>query len=230
MVRGGVIFKVCWLAVALFFCLGATASAQGADAKKVRDVAIPGTGLALSIPANVVVSRDPPPSPHAATLSIEVQGLSSFPRNGVITRAEVLAQRAALAKGQAKVADAWSEDGLEAAVSLPIGGYAVVYPQYSAFEVCDVRFSLNAAFFVGEKRVVLRYTAPPAAVIKENPAFFSRDKANCGNALVWKRTSPDILKRFHEAAMTGRLSPAANAWQADFAAILSSLHKQPAPQ
>ena len=213
--------KACILAVAGFFCLLAAGAALGADGKEARDVAIPGTGLALRVPANVVVSRDAPPSPHAPTLSLEVQGLSSFPRNGVITRAEVLAQRAALAKGQAKVADAWSEDGLEAAVPLPIGGYAVVYPQYSEFEVCDVRFSLNAAFFAGEQRVILRYTAPPAAVIKENPAFFGRDKANCGNALVWKRTAPDILKRFHEAA---------KAWQADFAAILSSLHKQPTPQ
>ena len=221
-------FKVCWLAV--LFCLLAAGAALGADAKEVRDVAIPGTGLTLRVPANVVVSRDAPPSPHAPTLSLEVQGLSSFPRNGIITRAEVLAQRAALAKGQAKVVDAWSEDGLEAAVPLPIGGYAAIYPQYSAFEVCDVRFSLNAAFFVGDQRVILRYSAPPAGIIQENPAFFGRDKANCGNALVWKHTSPDILKRFHEAAKAGRLGPAANAWQANFAAILSSLHKQPAHQ
>ena len=222
--------KVCWLAVAVFFCLLAAGAALSADAAETREVAIPGTGLALRVPANVVVSRDPPPSPRAATLSLEVQSISSFPRNGVITRAEVLAQRAALAKGQAKVADAWSEEGLEAAVPLPIGGYAVVYPQYSAFEVCDVRFSLNATFFVGDQRVILRYSAPPADIIKENPAFFGHDKANCGNAPVWKHTDPGILKRFHEAAKASRLGPAANAWQADFAAILASLHKQPAPQ
>ena len=221
-------FKACWLV--LLCCLLAAGAALGADGKEVRDVAIPGTGLALRVPANVVVSRDAPASPHAATLSLAVESLKSFPKNGVITRAEVLAQRAALAKGQAKVADAWSEDGLEAAVPLPTGGYAAIYPQYSEFEVCDVRFSLNAAFFVGEQRVILRYTAPPAAVIKENPAFFGHDKANCGNATVWKRTDPGILKRFHEAAKAGRLGPIANAWQADFAAILASLHKQPAPQ
>jgi len=115
-------------------------------------------------------------------------------------------------------------------VPLPTGGYAAVYPQYSEFEACDLRFCLNAAFFVGDQRVILRYSAPPAAIIQENPAFFGRDKANCGNAPVWKHTSPDILKRFDEAAKTGRLGPTANAWQANFAAILASLHKQPTPQ
>jgi hypothetical protein len=222
--------KAWWLAVAVVFALLAAGAALGEDGKTVREVAIPGTGLALRVPANVVVSRDAPASPHAATLSLEVQSISSFPRNGVITRAEVLAQRAALAKGQAKVADAWSEDGLAETVPLPTGGYAAIYPQYSEFEVCDVRFSLNAAFFVGDQRVILRYSAPPAGIIKENPAFFGRDKANCGNDTVWKHTDPGILKRFHVAAKAGRLGPAANAWQADFAAILASLHKQRAPQ
>ena len=220
--------KACFLAVAMFFCLLAAGAALGADDKPVRDVDIPGTGMVLRVPANIVVSRDATSPPRAATLSLEVASIKSFPKNGVITRAEVLAQRTALAKGQAKVADAWSEDGLEAAVPLPIGGYAVVYPQYSEFEVCDLRFSLNAAFFVGDQRIIVRFTAPPAGIIQENPAFFGHDKANCGNAPVWKHTSPDILKRFHEAAKAGRLGPSANAWQADFMAILASLHKQPA--
>jgi hypothetical protein len=214
----------------MFFCLLAAGAALGADDKTVRDVAIPGTGLALRVPANIVASRDATSPPRVATLSLEVASIKSFPKNGIITRAEVLAQRTALAKGQAKVADAWSEDGLEAAVPLPIGGYAVVYPQYSEFEVCDLRFSLNAAFFVGDQRVILRFTAPPAGIIQENPVFFGHDKANCGNAPVWKHTSPDILKRFHEAAKAGRLGPMANAWQADFRAMLASLHKQPAPK
>ncbi len=223
--------KACFLAVAVFFCLLAAGAALGADDKTVRDAAIPGTGLVLRVPANVVVSRDATSPPRAATLSIQVEPVKSFPPNGVITRAEVLAQRAALAKGQAKVADAWSEDRLEEAVSLPIGGFAVVYPQYSEFEVCDLRFSLNAAFFVGDQRVILRFTAPPAGIIQENPAFFGHDKANCGNAPIWKHTSPDILKRFHEAAKAGRLGPIANAWQANFMTILASLHKQqPTPQ
>lgn len=216
--------KAFFLAVAGFFCLLAAGADLGADDKTAREVAVPGTGLALRVPANVVVSRDAPPSPQAATLSLQVESMKSFPVNGVITRAEVLAQRAALAKGQAKVADAWSEDGLAETVPLPTGGHAVVYPQYSEFEVCDVRFSLNAAFFVGDQRVILRYSAPPAGIIQENPAFFGRDKANCGNALVWKHTDPGILKRFDEAAKAGRLGPAAKAWQADFAAILASLH------
>jgi hypothetical protein len=157
---------------------------------------------------------------------VEVETIQSFSRNGIITRAEVLAQQAALAKGQAKVVDGWAEDGLDEIVPLPTGGYAVIYPQYSEFEICDLRFTMNAAFFVGNRRVIIRYSLPPDSVIREAPLFFGHDTANCGAAAVWKHPGPDLFKNFHEAVKAGRLGPTANAWYTDFKAILASLRQK----
>lgn len=220
--------KSCWLPVAALFCLLAIAPAQGADGVGARDVPITGTDLSLRVPQGVVVSPGKPASTNVATLSVEVEPIRSFPRNGVITRTDVLAQRAALARRHAKVVDGWEEAGLADIVSLPTGGYAVIYPFYSEFEICDLRFTMNAAFFVGDRRVIIRYSVPPAAIIAEDPVFFGHDRANCGEAAVWMHPGPDLFKRFHEAAKAGRLGPVANAWYADFTAILASLHRKDA--
>lgn len=218
--------KSCWLLVAALLCALATAPAQRAVGGEAREISIPDTGLALRVPPNVDVSPDNPDPPRDATLSVEVKTIQSFPLNGEVVRADVQAQRAALAKGHAKVVDGWEEAGLTGVVPLPTGGYAVIYPYYSEFDICDLRFTMNAAFFVGNRRVVLRYSVPPAIIIAEDPVFFGNDKANCGEAAVWKNSEPDLLKRFHEAAKAGRLGPAANAWYADFTAILASLHQK----
>jgi len=96
-----------WLVMAVLFCLLATVPAQGGNGGEAREVSIPGTGLALRVPVNVVVSLDKPPLPRVATLSVEVENIQSFPRDGVITKSDVLAQRTALARGHAKVADGY---------------------------------------------------------------------------------------------------------------------------
>lgn len=213
-----------WMPVAALFCLLATLPAQGADGVGARDFPITGTDLFLRVPQGVVVSPDKSPSQSVTTLSVVVEPIQSFPQNGIITRADVLAQRTALAKGHAKVADEWEEAGLADVVSLPTGGNAVIYPFYSEFEVCDLRFTMNAAFFVGNRRVIIRYSLPPTAIISENPIFFGHDQTNCGKASVWKHPGPDLFMRFHEAVKAGRLGPTANAWYADFTAILASIH------
>ena len=145
--------------------------------------------------------------------------------------ADVLAQRAALAKGQAQVADGWEQDGLSEAVSLPTGGYAVVYPWYRPFIVCALEFTMNAAFFVGNRRVTLQYGASPAVITRENPTYFSHEEAKnvCDTDTIWKQPEEDddqVLQRFHEALKAGRLGPVATAWYADFRAILASLHRK----
>lgn len=219
--------KSCWQPVAALCCLLATVSAQGADVREARDVSIPGTGLILRVPTGVVVSPELPDPPRVATLSVEVETIQSFRHNGIVSEADALAQRADLARGHAKVADGWEEVGLTDVVSLPTGGNAVIYPFYSEFEICDLRFTMNAAFFVGNRRVIIRYSLPPAAIIAEAPIFFGHDQANCGANTVWKVPRPDVFKRFHEAVKAGRLGPAANAWYADFKAILGSLRQKP---
>ena len=156
--------KSCWLPVAAIFCLLATIPAQGADGGKTREVPIPGTGLVLRVPLRVAVFPEKPAHPDDATLYVAVETIQSFPRNGVVVRADVIAQRAALAKGQAEVAEGWEETGLSEVVSLPIGGYAVIYPWYSQFEICALEFTMNAAFFVGNRRVTIRYSASPAVI------------------------------------------------------------------
>lgn len=216
--------KYTWLPVAAIFCLLATLPAQGADGAAARNVPITGTDLFLRVPQSVIISPYKSASPSVATLSVEVEPIQSFHQNGIITRADVLAQRTALAKGHAKVADTWEEAGLADVITLPIGINAVIYPFYSEFEICDLRLTLNAAFFVGNRRVIIRYSLPPAAIIAENPTFFGHDQTNCGKASVWKHPGPDLFKRFHEAVKAGKLGPAANAWYADFTAILASMH------
>jgi hypothetical protein len=217
----------CWLPLFSILLLLAAVPVHGDNSKELRELSIQGTGLALLVPADVVVSKTDQAPLTCPTLVLEVETIQSFPKNGVVTRADVLAQRTALAKGRAKVVDVWEETGLAEAVPLPTGGQAVIYPHYSAFEICDIRFTMNAVFFAGDRRVVMRYSVPPAAIVAENPDFFGHDKDNCGEAAVWKHPEPDdLLKRFHEAAKAGRLGPAANAWYADFTALVASLHQK----
>jgi len=215
--------------VAALLYLLATIPAQGADGGKTRDVSIPGTGLALRVAQGVAVSPGKHAQPGGATLFVVVETIQSFPRNGVVVRADVLAQRAALAKGQAMVAEGWEEDGLADIVSLPTGGYAVIYPWYSQFEICTLEFTMNAAFFVGNRRVTIRYSASPAVITRENPTYFTHDVAGpgCDTDTIWNHIEQDDpMQRFHEAVKAGRLGPAANAWYSDFKAILASLHRK----
>jgi len=174
--------------VAALLCLLATVPAQGADGGKTREVSIPGTGLALRVPLGVAVSPEKPAQPGGVTLFVAVETIQSFPRNGVVGRADVLAQRAALAKGQAEVADGWEETGLSEVMSLPTGGYAVIYPWYRPFEFCALEFTMNAAFFVGNRRVTLQYRASPAVITRENPTYFSHkvSKKDCETDTIWK--------------------------------------------
>ena len=147
--------------------------------------------------------------------------------DGIVSVADALAQRTALNKGQPTVADGWEETGLSDIVRLPSGRNAVIYPWYSPFEICGMEFTMNAVFFVGDRRVTITYTVPPAAIIKEAPNYFVYDKANC-HATIWKHQEKDddVLERFHAAVKAGRVGPTANAWYADFRAILASLHQK----
>ncbi|MYL83434.1 hypothetical protein GTA51_09880 [Desulfovibrio aerotolerans] len=216
----------CWLVVAAVCCLVATIPVQSANGQQTREVPIPGTGLSLHLPPGLAVAPQKPAHAGDATLSITVESLRNFPRDGVVTKAEVQAQRTALAKGQATVADGGGgEAGLAEVVALPAGGSAVLYPVYSEFEICDLRLELVAVFFAGERRVTLRYSLPPAAVVKEDPGYFGHDKANCGSAVIWRQPGPEVLKRFHEAVKAGHLGPAANAWYTGFRAVLASLQQ-----
>ena len=213
--------KSCWLPVAALFCLLAAVPVQGADGGKAREVSIPGTGLALRVHRGVAVSPEKPASPDGTTLWVAVETIESFRDNGIVGIPDVLAQRAALAKGQAQVADGWEQDGLSEAVSLPTGGYAVVYPWYRPFIVCALEFTMNAAFFVGNRRVTLQYGASPAVITRENPTYFSHEEAKnvCDTDTIWKQPEEDddqVLQRFHEALKAGRLGPVATAWYADF--------------
>lgn len=221
----------CWLPVAALFCLLATIPAQGAEGVKTREVSIPGTGLAFRASRGVAVGQESAARSAITTLWVEVDDLRTFEGDGVVGRADVLSQRAALAKGEAEVAEGWEEGGLSEVVSLPTGGYAVIYPWYSPFEYCALQFTLNAAFFVGNRRVTLRYDASPAVITRENPDYFQGvgENDHCETATIWKQPGEEddnVLQRFHEALKAGRLGPAATAWYADFMAMLASLHRK----
>ena len=219
--------KSCWPSVAVLFCLLVTGPAQGADGGKTREVSIPGTGLALRVAKGVAVWPEKAAHAGDARLNVAVQTIQSFRDDGVVGVADVLDQRAALNKGQAVVADGWEETGLSDIVRLPIGRNAVIYPWYSPFEICAMEFTMNAVFFVGDRRVTLQYTVPPAAIIREAPSNFVYDDDNC-HATIWKHPEEDddVLERFHAAVKAGRAGSTANAWYADFIAILASLRQK----
>jgi hypothetical protein len=223
--------KFCWLPVAALLCLLATIPAQGADGGKTREVPIPGTGLALRVPRGVTVWSGKSASPDGTRLWVAVETIQSFRDNGIVGIPDVLAQRAALAKGEAEVAEGWEEGGLSEVVSLPTGGYAVMYPWYRPFEYCALEFTMNAAFFVGNRRVTIRYSTSPAVITRENPIYFSHEgvRNGCETDTIWKLPEEEheqVLQHFHEALKAGRLGPAATAWYADFKAMLSSLHRK----
>ncbi len=218
--------KSCWLFVAALFCLLVTVPAQGADGAKTREISIPGTGLALRVARGVAVRPEKAAHPGDALLNVEVRAIQSFRDDGIVGEADVLAQRAALNKGQAVVADGWEETGLSDIVRLPIGRNAVIYPWYSPFDICEMAFTMNAVFFVGDRRVSIQYTVSPAAIIREAPSYFVYDDANC-HATIWKHPEDDdVLERFHAAVKVGRVGPTANAWYADFKAILASMRQK----
>jgi len=216
--------------VALVLCLLSAVPAQGADGGKTREVSIPGTGLAFRVPRGVAVWPKKSARLDNATLFVTVDDLRTFEGDGVIGREDVLAQRAALAKGEAEVAEGWEEDGLSEVVALPTGGYAVTYPWYSPFEYCAIQFTMNAAFFVNNRRVIIRYNVSPAVITRENPGYFQGAGENdCEADTIWKQPGEEddhVLERFHEALKAGRLGPVANAWYADFRAMLASLHRK----
>lgn len=219
------------LLVALALCLLAAVPAQGADGGKTREISLPGTGLAFRAPRGVAVGPEKSGSPDDTRLWVEVETIQSFRDNGIVGIPDVLAQRAALAKGEAEVAEGWEEGGLSEVASLPTGGYAVIYPWYRPFEYCALEFTMNAAFFVGNRRVTLRYGASPAVITRENPDYFTHavENSDCGQDTIWKQPGEEddqVLQRFHEALKAGRLGPAATAWYAEFRAILASLHRK----
>lgn len=219
--------KSWWLYGAAMCVLLAAVPVRGASDGQAREVSIPGTGLAIRVPLDVAVSTKNAAHPGGRTLSVSVEALKDFPRNGVVIKAEILAQRAALAKGQAKVVDGGGgEAALAEVVKLSTGGHAVIYPEYSEFEACDLRLAMVAVFFQGDQRITLRYSIPPAAVIAEDPTFFGHDTENCGPAAVWLGPGPELFQRFHRAAKAGNLGPAANAWYADFTALLGTLRQK----
>jgi hypothetical protein len=211
-------------------CLLATVPAQGAGGGKTREVSIPGTGWALRVPRGIAVWPEKSARPDDTRLFVAVDDLRSFLGDGVVGRADVLAQRAALARGEAEVAEGWEEVGMSEVVSLPTGGKAVIYPWYRPFEYCALQFTMNAAFFVNNRRVTIRYVASPAVITRENHTYFSRDvpENDCDQDTIWKYPDEEdvVLQRFHEAVKAGRLGPAANKWYADFTAILASLHRK----
>lgn len=207
-------------------CLLPAAAAEGGDGRKTRDVSIRGTGLVLRVAQEVAVWPEKPADPDGARLWVTVETIQSFRDNGIVGVADVLDQRAALAKGEPVVAENWEEDGLSEVVSLPIGGYAVMYPWYSQFEYCALEFTMNAAFFVGNRRVTLRYGVSPAVIIRENPSYFRNDgvELGCDTGTIWNHAEEeDVFQRFQAALKAGRLGPAATAWYADFTGILASL-------
>lgn len=220
-------YKSYCLPAASLFCLLVTVPAQGADTGNAREVSIPGAGLALRVAKGVAVSPEKPAHPGDAVLKVVVRSIQSFRDDGVVGVADVLAQRAALNKGQALVADGWEETGLSDIMRLPIGRNAVIYPWYRPFEICGMEFTMNAVFFVGDRRVTVTYTVPPAAIIREAPNYFVYDKADC-DATIWKHPEKDddVLERFHAAVKAGHVGPTANAWYADFIAILASLRQK----
>ncbi|MGE4535747.1 MAG: hypothetical protein AB7D37_01585 [Desulfovibrio sp.] len=210
---------------ALALLLLLTASGFAAETAGTHRVPIPGTGLSLAVPASVRVAKEAPNDPKQPTLAVVVEDIRRLPAEAPVGRADVLAQRKALARGKLMVADEVGEESLARLVALPVGANAAVYPDFSDFEVCDLRLELRAVFFIGEKRVTLVYYAPPRVVIRENPAYFGRDKANCGTATVWKNPGPDLFRRFYANAAKGALGPAGNAWYADFMTMLASLRR-----
>ena len=218
----------CWLPVALVLCLLSAIPAQGA--KETREVPIPGTGLSIRVPLGVAVWPKISARLDNATLFVTVDDLRTFEGDGVIGREDVLAQRAALAKGEAEVAEGWEEGGLSEVIVLPTGGNAVLYPWYSPFEYCALQFTMSAAFFVNNRRVTIRYDVSPEAITRENPGYFQAAGENdCEAATIWKQPGEEddhVLERFHEALKAGRLGPVANAWYADFSAMLASLHRK----
>ncbi len=222
--------KSSWLLAAML-CLLSAVPALGAGGGKTREVSIPGTGLAIRVPRGVAVWPEKPFSPDSTRMWVEVDDLRTFEGDGVVGRDDVLAQRAALAKGEIEVAEGWEEDGLSEVAPLPTGGYAVIYPWYSPFEYCAIQFTMNAAFFVNNRRVTLRYDASPAAIVKENPSYFEpkSEEDACESDTIWKQpgeVDDHVLQRFHEAVKAGGLGPVANAWYADFMAVLASLHRK----
>lgn len=96
-------------------------------------------------------------------------------------------------------------------------------------EVCDVRFETDWYQQTKTAATTLDLSASDVTVqkiIKENPAYFTKDEANCVGASVWKENAAQL---FYFNLAAGKTGPLSQKWFKSFDAELASISKAATP-
>lgn len=94
------------------------------------------------------------------------------------------------------------------------------YVVFSRFEVCDVVFERVLVFYFDEYQIEIKLSAEENRVVESMPEYFTKDKDNCGDDLIW-----DFEKQgeFYQSLVKGEGSQYAQEWFTSFDEIVKTI-------
>jgi len=105
-------------------------------------------------------------------------------------------------------------------------GYAKEFIVLGRFEVCDTTLERIAIFYNNGYQIIIKLTGDREKIIKENPEYFSKDNANCGDELIWdykNAQDENMQEKFYQALSTGKLKGEAADWYNTFNQIIEAI-------
>ena len=88
------------------------------------------------------------------------------------------------------------------------------------FEICNVTLERKLLFYFNNKQIVLTLYAPTKQLFKTMPEYFTIDKANCGDALIWNQ---EEQTDFFNSLKVGNASPIIQKWYNQFDKISETI-------
>ncbi|WP_156921462.1 hypothetical protein [Desulfovibrio inopinatus] len=191
----------------------------------------PGIGLTVSYPRSVQFVADGRGPRHGLGIAISITPLSQLePGDGPFdaSRKIALEDRQALRQGQFGAEPPFAVPASQRVRPIPGRLHAKVFTTLAEFEICSVVFEQTAIFYRGDTQIRIRLMAAPDAVMNQNPTFFTRDPAQCGQQLIWNfPRNADIIPVFYERMLNHQTGPASAAWLSTFQTILDNLRMTP---
>ncbi len=190
--------------------------------------AYPELGVEFRYPADVpwIELRKQPLPADKLSIGLRVEpvaDLASGQDGPEISREEAQKEQEALSKGEFGDPDVdFVVDGSRKVVPLAKGVNAKTFVVLSRFEVCDLTFDHVAIFYWNNCRFTLHVSGPVKAIVSDNPELFFKDKANCGEALVWNY--PDNASQaFFKKLLSGSAGKHAERWSRLFDQVLQDI-------
>lgn len=199
-----------------------------------RYFSVPEAGITLRYPPRVTLVAPHQHDQPGLTLSLQANQIDQleatedapFPFSQTVATQD----QQALEEGLFGAVPDFPVRGSEAVMPLTEVLHAKSYAVFSQLDFCNVSFQRLAVLYHRGHQVVLTLSADIAAIQRQNPTFFTRDAAQCGDALIWNyQEYPDAPERFYHQIKNRQRQGLAADWFRAFEAMLSQLIIQPAP-